>query len=182
MSLADNSPMSLGDAPMPIGKYMDIVTGSEPEDWAMIHRPTLRHRFTEMRDEKDRLMRLTIDEPMVAFAYKPNIEISLLFGLVQDAFHALPAGNAFAEENARTMLLDCFHCGQLVHREVLLKIDRQRCILPLPDNWEPGPQPVPVPRRQHDLARLIHLLAGPFSDFDDYFKRAGMVLTDRVWP
>lgn len=172
--------LSLGDSPLSLARYMEIVGGSAPEEWTMIHRPTLRHRFTPMLDDKDRLIRQQIDEPLVAFSYKPDIEISLLFGLIEEAAYNLPAGTPFAEENARTVLLDCFHCGQLVHRQTLLKIDRQRCVLPLPDDWLPTP--TPIPRRLHDLARLIHRLAGPFTDFDAYFQRAGLTIADKPWP
>lgn len=165
---------------MRLEKYMELVTATQPEDWVMIERPTLRHRFTPMRDEKDRLIRQVIDEPMVGFSYRPDIRLTLLFGLIEMAQYQLPPGIPYAEENARTVLLHCLYEGQIIHTETLLKIDRQRCILPLPAGW--GEPPQAIPRRQHDLARLVHQLAGPFTDFEQYFKSAGMAVVDQPWP
>lgn len=165
---------------MRLERYMEVAAGSQPEDWLMIERPTLRHRFTPLLDENAELIRQVIDEPLVAFCYRPDVRLTLLFGLVETAHYPLPRGMPYAEENARTVLLHCLFGGQVIHTESLLKIDRQRCILPLPADW--GEPPQAIPRRQYDLARLVHQLAGPFTDFEQYFKSAGMAVVDRPWP
>ncbi|WP_121221037.1 hypothetical protein [Oceanibaculum indicum] len=170
----------MAEQEMRLERYMEIVAGSQPEDWLMIERPTLRHRFTPMLDDKEQLIRQIIDEPMVGFSYRPDVRLTLLFGLVEMAQYPLPAGIPYAEENARTVLLHCLYEGQLIHTETLLKVDRQRCILPMPVAW--GEPPQAIPRRQHDLARLVHQLAGPFTDFEQYFKNSGMAVVERPWP
>ena len=92
----------------------------------------------------------------------------------------LPPGHPFARENARTLYLDIFYEGRLVHRETIVSVDRHRCLLPLPVSWDP---PINVPTAQFSLVRLIHALAGPPTDYDSYFQESGMVRTDKVaWP
>ena len=187
---------------MRLDRYMETVTATLPRDWLMIAGPTLRHRFTALLDTDGQLVRQAIDEPLAAFSYRPDIRLTLLFGLVDSASYRLPPERPFAQENARTVLLHCLYGGEVVYTETLLKADRQRCILPLPAAWSvsapatpeaaaapagarhprPGVAPVEIPRRQHDLARLVHQLAGPLTDFDHYFRQAGMVVADTPWP
>ena len=48
-----------------------------------------------------------------------------------------------------------------------------------PKDWT---APIQVPRRKARFARLIHVLAGPLTEFDAYFKEAGMVEVEAPWP
>lgn len=165
---------------MELREILATVASSKVGDWEIIFRPTLRHRFTEILNEEGEREQLTVDEHLVTFAYRPNIAITMAYGLVDQAAYELPAGNPFATENARTLLLDIFHDGRLIHRETIVSVDRQRCLLPMPQGWEP---PIDIPTAQFSLVKLVHALAGPPTDYEDYFKESGMTRSDRVpWP
>ncbi len=165
---------------MQLREILATVASSKVRDWAIIFRPTLRHRVTEILNDEGERERLLVDEHLVAFSYRPDIAVTMAYGLVDQSSYELPADHPFARENARSLFLDIFHDGQLIHRETVVSVDRQRCLLPLPQDWEP---PISVPTAQFSLVRLIHALAGPPTDYESYFKESGMVRSDRVpWP
>jgi|GEM_PF-726956 len=165
---------------MQLREILATVAASKAGDWEILFRPTMRHRFTEVMNDEGKREKLLVDEHLVAFSYRPDIAVTMAYGLVDQAAFELPAGHPFAQENARTLLLDIFHDGQLIHRETLVSVDRQRCLLPLPSGWEP---PINIATAQFSLVRLVHALAGPPTDYESYFKESGMVRSDRVpWP
>jgi hypothetical protein len=67
-----------------------------------------------------------------------------------------------------------------VFRDVLVAVDGWRCILPQPVNTE-GP-PYKVPELRYRLAKLVHELCGPETNFESYFKRVGMQPVKAPWP
>lgn len=165
---------------MQLRELLATVAASKVADWQVIFRPTLRHRFTEAIDAENKRDQVLVDEHAVRFVFRPDISISMAYGLVDQAAFDLPPDHPFARENARTLLLDIFHDGGLAHRETVLNVDRQRCLLPMPRSWE---SPVKIPTAQFSLIRLVHALAGPPTDYDSYFRESGMIRSDGVpWP
>ncbi|NQW11293.1 MAG: hypothetical protein HQ481_15615 [Alphaproteobacteria bacterium] len=164
---------------MDMRQMLATIATSDAMDWQILFRPTYRHRITEILNAEGARDRLQVDEHLVAFCYRPDVAVTMAYGLVDQSSFELPAGNPFATENARSVYLDIFHEGGLVHRETILKVDRQRCLLPLPKEWS---TPIAVPVTQYSLVRLIHALAGPPTDYETYFKDAGMVRADTPWP
>ena len=165
---------------MQLRELLATVAASKVADWQVIFRPTLRHRFTEAIDAENKREQVLVDEHAVRFVFRPDISISMAYGLVDQAAFDLPPDHPFARENARTLLLDIFHDGGLTHRETVLNVDRQRCLLPMPRSWE---SPVKIPTAQFSLIRLVHALAGPPTDYDSYFRESGMIRSDGVpWP
>jgi hypothetical protein len=165
---------------MQLRELLATVASSKVSDWEVIFRPTLRHRITELQTAEGERERLMVDEHLVSFCFKPNVALTMAYGLVEKASVELPVDHPFAKENARTLLLDIFLDGQMVHREMVLSVDRQRCLLPLPRTWDP---PVSIPTAQFSLIRLLHALAGPPTDFGAYFEASGMVRSDdQPWP
>jgi len=158
---------------------LEIVAGSSVDDWTILFRPTFKHRIVETLKDDGSRDRLLSDEHLVAFSYRPDLAISMAYGLVEQGAYDLPPGNPFATENARTRFLDIFLEGRLSHREVVVAVDRHRCLLPMPRDWNP---PIAIPATQYSLIRLIHDLAGPPTDYDEYFKNAGMERSDTPWP
>ncbi|MCR9070627.1 MAG: hypothetical protein NXI18_02820 [Alphaproteobacteria bacterium] len=165
---------------MQLRELLATVAASKVGDWQIIFRPTLRHRFTGVTAAAGGRDQVLVDEHAVTFSYRPDIAITMAFGLIDQAAYDLPTDHPFARENARTLFLDIFHEGRLAHRETVVNVDRQRCLLPMPTSWE---VPVLVPTAQFSLIRLVHALAGPPTDYDSYFKESGMVRSDTVpWP
>lgn len=165
---------------MELRDLLRTVADSAPADWGAIMRPTGFWRFVGEAGQGGAVRALAADQHPLYFVHKPDIRIGLAFGLVENAAYPLPAEHPFGRENASSVLLDCLLDGRPVHRETLVMVDRNRCLLPCPASWEPDGLKIPALRRA--LARLVHLLAGPPTDFDDYFGRAGMRGVDLRWP
>jgi len=164
---------------MNLGDLLGLVAGSSVEDWTILFRPTFRHRIVATTKPDGSVERLQSDEHLVAFSYRPNLAITMAYGLVEQGAYELPSSNPFAGENARTRYLDVFLEGRLAHRETVVAVDRHRCLLPMPRDWNP---PIAIPVMQYSLVRLIHDLAGPPTDYDEYFTNAGMKRSDTPWP
>lgn len=164
---------------MNLQDLLGIVVGSGVDDWTILFRPTFRHRIVETTKADGSRDRLIADEHLVAFSYKPNLAITMAYGLVEQGAYNLPSSHRFAQENARTRYLDVFLEGRLVHRETVVAVDRNRCLLPMPRDWNP---PISIPSQQYSLVRLIHALAGPPTDYESYFAEAGMRSVDAPWP
>ena len=164
---------------MKLRDLLRVVSGSGIEDWTILFRPTFRHRIIEALRPDGSRDRLIVDEHMVAFSYRPNLAIGMAYGMVEQGAYALPVGHPFATENARTRFLDIFLEGRLAHRETVVAVDRQRCLLPMPRDWNP---PIDVPEDLYSMVRLLHALAGPPTDYDDYFAAAGMRRSAGPWP
>lgn len=164
---------------MNLRNLLGTVAGSGVGDWTILFRPTFRHRIVEIAKPDGSRDRLQSDEHMVAFSYRPNIAIGMAYGMVEQGAYELPPSHPFGRENARTRYLDIFLEGRLAHRETVVAIDRHRCLLPMPRDWNP---PVAIPVMQYAMVRLIHDLAGPPTDYDEYFTGAGMTRSDTPWP
>ena len=165
---------------MDVRAFMKRIAESKVEDWILISRPTYRHRFTTHLGDEGESSRIDVDQHIAHYTFRPDIQITMAYGLVEKGTYVIPADIEMASENARTVLLDCYHTGRLIYRETLLKADRQRVILPMPENW--GEERQPIPKPQAAIARLLHTLAGPPTDFDEYFAAAGMFEVEKAWP
>jgi hypothetical protein len=163
-----------------LGQLLTLVGDSKVEDWVMITRPTFRHHFEPQYDDKGELVNVSVDEHKVLLAYAADVSVTMGYGMVKDAGYRIAPPHPFSNENARAEQLDVFHRGILVFREVLIRADGHRCILPEASDWTKPP--IKVPKRKARLARLVHILAGPLTDFDQYFKDAQMVEVDAPWP
>ncbi|MEQ8394109.1 hypothetical protein [Thalassobaculum sp.] len=164
---------------MNLRDLLETIAGSAVEDWTILFRPTFRHRIVEIAGAEGSRDRLDSDEHLVAFSYKPDLALSMAYGMVEQGSYVLPDGHPFAQENARTRYLDIFIEGRLSFREIVVSVDRNRCLLPMPRDWN---APVSIPTTQYSLVRLIHALAGPPTDYDAYFEQAGMQRVDASWP
>lgn len=164
---------------MRLDQYLGLIGDSSESDWRLITRPTFRHHFARGVDDKGEEVSVEVDEHKVALTFVPNIRITLAYGLVADSNYRIDPKHKLGALNARSEYVDCFYDNILVHRETVVRVARQRCVLPEPMDWE---LPVKVPKRKARFAKLIHVLAGPPTDFDEYFQEAGMVEIEAPWP
>ena len=91
-------------------------------------------------------------------AYVPDIRVTLAYSLVAESNYRIDPAHKFGALNARSEFVDCFYDNILVHRETVVRVARQRCVLPEPADWTENP--IKVPRRKARFAKLIHVLAG----------------------
>ena len=165
---------------MTLDTYLEMIVNSGPEDWIVMPRPTMKHSFTFQEGQEGNSDRYDLGEAPVMLGFKKNVSITLAAGTIEKAKYVIPVQTEFTNHNARTVLVDCFFDNIIVHRETMVMVDRQHCILPLPQPWTEEKQP--VPKGKIVFAHLIHELIGPFTDFADYLERAGLYGADLPWP
>jgi hypothetical protein len=152
--------------PMDFETYIDIIARSAPADWNVIEGALAQ----AMPDSKH----------LFLMAYRRDLSVTMAYGMeadepVRDDFTA-----RFPNPAASMRYLDFFYNSALVFREVLISVDGEQGILPVPN---PGPTaPYEAPRRKCAVARLIHQLTNPLRDFDDYMSFVNLKPIEEFWP
>lgn len=133
------------------------ITKSSPSDWNVVH------------DVKE-----MIGGHFSIATYKPDLSISMAWGIeYRDRFDE-PWTSNFSDKNASGDYLDLFYMGTLVDRTVLIFVDGGRAALPMPTTAED----LTVSSGYAALARLVDNLQTRVSQFDRYFKQAGLIEVD----
>lgn len=125
-------------------------------------------------------MRMSLEEEshQSVAAYKPDLSITMAWGL--DCARDLREkwANAFPVPRASSHFADAFYNGALVYRSLYVVADGGRIKLPKPP-LSPEMLEVPV-----DYSRFVHLLnrlEGQIG-YEDYFQRAGLLTIAEDWP
>lgn len=127
------------------------------------------------------------NEHLARAAYRPNISLGLAWGIQQlENFQAdwVQELDEPLKRPAPLFIADILFNGMLVAREHLVLVDGGRCYLPIPHIGT-----MRVSRWDHDFAKLLdalgleHGVGGGVGDpsrseFDDYFRRAGLEVGD----
>jgi hypothetical protein len=123
------------------------------------------------------------NEHLARAAYRPDVAIGLAWGIAVNDNYQEDWANDFTDPHAESILVDIFYNGMLVARETLVYVDGSRALLPIPYDHEK----LLVRHRDRAFARLLddlsleHGVGGGVGDrsrseFDDYFRRAGLVV------
>jgi hypothetical protein len=142
---------------------MSIIRGSQVKDWNYI-------------DCGDNGRESAKAHPEMA-VYLHDVSISLAFGLDCMRDFREPWAKKFPDPHASISYADVLYHRSLVFRTQYVNVDGGRTSLPLP----PRTGKFEIPRA---YARFIRMLDhfGKMSCFDDYFRRAGMTLSNKTWP
>jgi hypothetical protein len=89
-------------------------------------------------------------------------------------------GDPLPRPSAWTGFIDLRYNRALIHRDIYVSVDGDRCFLPMPRNLEDL-------RVAPDYARLIALLSAltlgcGANDYVTYWRRTGLQLGDLAWP
>jgi hypothetical protein len=68
---------------MNLRDFLGTIAGSGIEDWTILFRPTYRHRIIEVAGAEGGRDRLDADEHLVAFSYKPDLALTMAYGMVE---------------------------------------------------------------------------------------------------
>lgn len=116
--------------------------------------------------------------PMIA-VYVLDAAVTIGFGLDHMPSFEEPWAKKFPDPNASSSFVDVFYNGSLVYRDVYVDVDGGRAKLPLPRQLDI----LEVPVAKRDFFRLLDTFEAPTgSQFDDYFRRAGLTTVDEPWP
>ena len=162
---------------MQLEALITLITDSNPNDWsATSSGPTFRDRLMQVSSGGQSWIEINSHHTIAV--YKPDISISLGFGMAwKDKFDE-PWANKFPDPSADGRYIDIYYYGSLVYRDVYVIVDGGRASLPMPK----GRNDLVVAKGYHDLIRLINSVGGAVSQFDDYFKRAGLQVGQQDWP
>ncbi|MFH1823827.1 MAG: hypothetical protein ABH873_01200 [Candidatus Firestonebacteria bacterium] len=158
---------------MTYDELIKIVTESNLSDWNIIscygNEPSYKSRFEfydVLNDQKDVLREES--HSMVA-CYKPNISISIAFGLIVNADYKEEWLNNFPDHKASTHYLDLFFNNSLVGRIMYVKFDGGSKELPLPKSSAE----LTVKKIEFKIIMLIASMELNSDNYSDYFERAG---------
>ncbi len=105
--------------------------------------------------------------------FRPDASIGLVWGnpLVEDFKEDW--ANSFPDPSASSFSVFFTWNGTPVDDDFLVVVDGGRCYLPPPNVGTSE-----VPRSRYQLAGLLERIRGHISDFDSYFERSGLKVTD----
>ena len=166
---------------MKLEDYLKVIGTSTQKDWLVTQVPTFLYRLVPVRVGENRSLDFQLQEHTFMLSYKKDLAISMAWGLVDDKGYSDAWSQRFPDKRATSICLDFLYYGSLIFRDVLVAVDGFRCILPQPPADQESP-PYTIPGQQFMIARLVHRLVGPKTNFEDYFKRAGMKPVQEPWP
>jgi len=169
---------------MNLTQLMSIVVASQKKDWNHIvcwgngGGPSYRDhlRFYE-RDYKGTPDVLRVDAHPDVAVYLHDVSITLAFGLSWMNEFKEEWTEKFPDRHASSSYADVFYNGALVYRTQYVTVDGGRTNLPLP----PRRDEASVPKAYAQFIAMLDSF-GKVSSFYEAFRRAGMVLSDEMWP
>lgn len=165
---------------MTLEDLLTVIAASKPSDWRATLLPTFMYRVVPVRGAGGGAADFELQEHSTTLTFTHDVRFGMAWGLVSDKNYNEDWVQKLPNRRAQGVLLDFLYNGALVFRDQLVAVDGWRCILPQPIN-EDGP-PYNVPERRARIAKLVHQLVGPETNFDAYFKRVGMQPVKRPWP
>lgn len=157
--------------------YIDIISRSAPADWNVESGPLF---FQPAPEPSSAALDATVHTHAFVMAFRKDLSITMAYGMPGRAEVNTDFTRVFPNPHASLRYLDFFYNSALVFREILISVDGEQGILPIPN---PGPtSPYEVPRRKCAVARLVHQITNPMRDFDDYFAHANLKAIDEYWP
>jgi hypothetical protein len=168
---------------MDLHELVTFVSSSQREDWNHIicwgtsSGPSYRNLFSfyEAYEGSEHVLRT--DSHSNVAAYIPNPSITLAYGLRWMENFSEPWTRLFPDPTASASFADIFFNGALVFRTEYVTVDGGRTMLPMP----PSRGKLSIPRSQAQFIELLDRF-GKVSSFDEDFRRAGMSVSDEVWP
>ncbi|WPZ33260.1 hypothetical protein T8K17_18705 [Thalassobaculum sp. OXR-137] len=165
---------------MTLDDYLTVIAASKPDDWRATVLPTFMFRVVPIRASGGGTVDFELQEHTTTLTFLRDVRFGMAWGLVGDKNYKEEWVDKLPNKRAQGVLIDFLFNGAMVYRDMLVAVDGWRCILPQPVN-ETGPV-FKVPQRRVTIAKLVHQLVGPETNFDSYFKRVGMQVDSQPWP
>jgi hypothetical protein len=169
---------------MTLEELLNEITSSEPEDWHTIGcfgsgaGPSYRNKLTFFNVYEGQPNILFSDSHTTVAVYKPNLSITMAWGLECSKEFKEEWATKFPDPSASVDFVDIFYNSALVYRDYYVVVDGGRAYLPMPNY----PNDLSVPRRYSAFIKLIDRLVGRTSDYDRFFNQAGLKIVDSEWP
>lgn len=163
---------------MTYNEILNIVAESEIADWNVItcwgsgSGPSYKDKLENHTNLNDGNSQISVDSHGMYACYKPNVSISIAFGLRHLDYFNEDWANIFPDSRASSSYFDIFYNNTLVERLLYVVVDGGRAKLPIPesvDNLEVGAQ-------ESSLIRLVDSLESGADNYERYFRQAGFSL------
>ncbi len=169
---------------MTLTEIMDTIISSSKEDWHKMacwgggSGPSYRDKFEFYYHYEGQPNVLhSVSHGMVA-SYKPDLSITLAWGLTANDNFKEPWANKFPDPKASSHHADIFFNNALVYRELYVVVDGGRAKLPVPKSREE----LIVPKGYSSFVKLLDEIDTYISQYDQYFSQEGFKTSDNVWP
>ena len=169
---------------MTLAELMDRIINSSKEDWNSIacwgagSGPSYRNKFEFYSTYEGEQAVLHCVPYGMAASYKPDLSITLAWGLTVNEDFREPWANKFPDPKASSHYVDVFFNNALVYRELYVVVDGGRTKLPIPRK----PKELLVPRNYYSFIKLLDEIDTYLSSYESYFKQAGFEITNTQWP
>lgn len=160
--------------------FINLIMNSTVAEWNIIScwgygsGPSYKTKFEfyDVYNGKDAVLK---EESHGMYAvYKPNISVSLAYGLTLNDDFKEKWANSFPDPQASSHYLDLFYINSFVDRIVYVSVDGGRAKLPIPKSVND----LTVKTEDYYLIKLIDAMEAEATNFDDYFRRASLELND----
>jgi hypothetical protein len=165
---------------MTLAELLKTIASSSKEEWHYIGcwgsgaGPSYRSSFSFYEVYNGHPAVLHADAHGSVAIYKPNVSITIAFGLTANDHFREGWANQFPDTRASSHYVDVFFNNALVYRDLYVNVDGGRAKLPLPDSRDK----LFVSKSYNSFIRLIDNLEGYISEYDQYRERAGFQVTD----
>src|SRR2546423_6071392 len=110
---------------MKLEELLSTIAKSNPSDWSTISRgPTFRDRLMQVSSGSDNWIEINSHHTIAV--YKPNIAITLGFGMDWRPEFKEPWAQKFPDPNASGDYFDIYYYGALIYRNVYVAVDGGR--------------------------------------------------------
>ena len=163
---------------MTLHELLNIIASSKPEDWNYFpcwganSGPSYHNRFTSYNKREDQShVLLTASQSEVA-SYKPDVSITIAWGLTADDDLQMAWANKLADPKATSHLVDVFYNNALVYRDYYVRIGHETPYLPMTRTQDD----LRVAQGYYSFIKIVSSFHS--SEFEKYFHLAGLKLTD----
>jgi len=156
---------------MTLDTILEQVENSSSDDWHKFSYPTPYFPFPEHGDLPDWHRTLTV--------FKPDIDISLAFGVTLNATFQEPWVEQFSDPHATSVIVVLRYRGVPVYEWTFVTVDGGRYYVPLPEPPKEGKYQISADRLP--FARLMFDLSGrggSLESVEQVLQRAGIIIVE----
>lgn len=176
---------------MTLQEYGEIISNSKKEDWNIITcwgagaGPSYQNSFS-VWTQGGEFSNIDIDSHSMIGVYKPNIDITIAWGLESNSEFISEWANKFDDSHATSSFIDFFLRGHMIFRDILVTVDGGRVHIPIPllrrieDTESKEKFRRIVPGNKYEFFKILNSLESSF-DYEETFRRTGLEIVDEPW-
>ncbi|MBL0949275.1 MAG: hypothetical protein IBJ08_00920 [Pseudomonas sp.] len=173
---------------MNLSEFKRRICESEPEDWTVItcwgadSGPSFLDKLDVWTNGNGEFSGLEIDSHSNVMSFKPDLQISVAYGMQHNDDFREEWANSFPDPHASSAYVDFFYAKNLVYRDIYVAVDGGRFLLPLPEQKIDSSYTVTGLTVTRERAAFFALLNGNDSrSYYECLRRAGIEVSAGRW-